>query len=84
MIDFDFSTLPTADTVMSAAASGDRLRTLKALREQLAEAIDSGAAPSALPNLTKRLMDVLDEIEKLESREDTTIDHAIAAPDEPL
>ncbi|MBQ9005345.1 MAG: hypothetical protein IJ092_03110 [Atopobiaceae bacterium] len=52
-------------SVTEAAASGNRLDTLVALRDSIARAIDSEPSGRDVAALSKRLMEVMDEIEAL-------------------
>jgi len=51
--------------VRDAAASGDRLRTLRALRDRLADEIDVCDSPRDLAPLTRELSRVMAEIDAL-------------------
>lgn len=51
--------------VVSAADTGDRLELLLALRARLAGVIDDGCSPRDLVGLSRRLLDVAQEIEDL-------------------
>jgi hypothetical protein len=53
-------------TVSAAAESGDRRKTLEALRDKLAAAVDSDEAdPRTLPALSKELASVVRELDSL-------------------
>lgn len=56
------------NAVESAAMSGDKLKLLLALRNRLAAEIDTAPARDLSP-LTRRLQDVVNEIEELEAIE---------------
>lgn len=64
------------EPVLDAARTGDRLRTLEALRAQLAARIDSAATTGAeLASLSRQLTQVTAEIERLaEPEEDDPVD----------
>lgn len=51
---------------LSEAVSSDRLAGLQALRDVLAQAIDSGPKPAELAALSRQLTDVLSQIEAVE------------------
>lgn len=51
--------------VAGVAAEGDRRRTLEALRDRLAEELDATASPRDIASLSKRLEDVLVQIDDL-------------------
>lgn len=53
------------ETVEQAVVSGDRLRSLVALRDKLARAIDECESLRDLPPLASRLADVLVQVESL-------------------
>lgn len=53
-------------SLSGVAATGDRLATLKHLRQTLAEVIDEGPPPRDLAALSRRLQVVLEEIAELE------------------
>jgi len=71
-------------TVSEAAASGDRLAELLAMRTVIARAIDSEKTLARdLAALTKRLVDIGREIEELRSQtESDDIGEAADSPDE--
>lgn len=52
-------------SVLDAAASGRRRDTLVALRDSIATAIDAEPSGRDIAALSKRLMEVMDEIEQL-------------------
>lgn len=66
------------DNLVSATKSGDRRRTLIALRDRIAETIDSCESGRDMAALSKRLMEVMDEIDSMPSEveEDTPIARA--------
>jgi hypothetical protein len=51
--------------LVKSAQSGDRRATLEALRDKLAAAIASSESGRDVAALSKRLMEVMDEIERL-------------------
>lgn len=53
-------------TLASAARSGDKLSTLKQLRDQIAKSIQDSDSGRDIAALSKRLMEVMDEIELLQ------------------
>lgn len=54
-------------SISSAAASGDRLKLLRAMRARLAEAMEDCPAKDLSP-LTRRLQDIVQEIADLEEQ----------------
>lgn len=66
------------DNLVSATKSGDRRRTLVALRDRIAETIDSCESGRDMAALSKRLMEVMDEIDSMPSEveEDTPLARA--------
>ena len=57
-------------SVSDAAASGDHLKLLMAMRERIADAIsDETCPPRDLSSLSRRLQDIAKEIDTLEERE---------------
>jgi hypothetical protein len=50
-----------------AATSGDRLATLRALRDRLAEEIDASKSARDIASLSKQMTEVLEQIDKIES-----------------
>ncbi len=54
-------------SISSAAASGDRLQLLRAMRARLAEAMEDCPAKDLSP-LTRRLQDIVQEIADLEEQ----------------
>ncbi|RSX53015.1 hypothetical protein [Bifidobacterium samirii] len=56
-------------TVFNAASSNDPRRLLVALRNQIAAAIDEGVPPRDLASLSKRLVDINNEIRALDERD---------------
>ncbi|HET6908316.1 MAG TPA: hypothetical protein VFH54_03175 [Mycobacteriales bacterium] len=62
--------------VLEAARSGDQLAALVALRDTLAAQIDSSRDPFGLPALAARLVQVLEQIAKLQPpvRKGTALD----------
>lgn len=68
---------------VAIAAGGTRLELLKALRDRIAADIDDGVAARDLASLSKRLLDISDEIVELEVAEDgDEVSDAAAIPDE--
>lgn len=62
----------TVRTIRNAANSGDRRRLLVALRNRIADDLDSGRVQSRdLASLSKRLMDIAREIDAIDKAEDT-------------
>lgn len=55
-------------SISSAAASGDRLELLRAMRARLAEAMEDCPAKDLSP-LTRRLQDIVQEIADLEEQD---------------
>lgn len=66
------------ENLVSATKSGDRRRTLVALRDRIAETIDSCESGRDMAALSKRLMEVMDEIDSMPSEvdEDTPLARA--------
>ena len=66
------------DNLVSATKSGDRRRTLVALRDRIAETIVSCESGRDMAALSKRLMEVMDEIDSMPSEveEDTPLARA--------
>ena len=66
------------DNLVSATQSGDRRRTLVALRDRIAATIDSCESGRDMAALSKRLMEVMDEIDSMPSEveEDTPLARA--------
>lgn len=56
-------------SISETAATGDRLETLYALREKLADAIDASTNGHDISALTNQMMRVLEEISELEKRQ---------------
>lgn len=56
--------------VSAAVSTGDRLDVLMSMRDQLARALDDGAAPRDLAALTRRLSDVDAEVRSLQAEND--------------
>ena len=72
-----------AESITSAAASGDQLRLLVALRRQIASDLDAGVPARDLASLSKRLVDISTEIEDLKKlRKGDEIGEAAQTPDE--
>lgn len=53
--------------IVAAAVAGDRLETLKALRERIAQQIDSCESGRDMASLSKRLIEVMDEIDLIKA-----------------
>ena len=66
------------DNLVNATKSGDRRRTLIALRDRIAATIDSCESGRDMAALSKRLMEVMDEIDSMPSEveEDTPLARA--------
>lgn len=65
------------------AADESRRGLLRALRDRIATDIDDGVPPRDLASLSKRLLDISQELEDLEAAEDgDDISAAAATPDE--
>jgi len=58
-----------SDSLADVASSGDRLKTLQALRDRLAEEIDRTASARDVAALSARLTDVLEQIAELDTDE---------------
>lgn len=56
--------------LVSAAASGDRRATLVALRDAIAKTIQSCESGRDMASLSKRLMEVMDELDALAAPQD--------------
>ena len=52
--------------LVEASETGDRLDALRELRRQLAQAIDETSSGRDLAALARRLMDVLEQVERIE------------------
>lgn len=63
---------PDTGPIASAAATGDRLATLRALRDKIADSIDSTTSARDVAALTNRLLDVLDALAALGDTADET------------
>lgn len=73
-------------TLLSSARRGDRLATLTALRDTIARTIQNCDSGRDIAALSKRLMEVMDEIEQLkppEHKEPTPLDRAKAKRNAP-
>lgn len=74
-------------TIRNAANSGDQRRLLVALRNLIADSLDSGeVSPRDLAALTKRVDDISKEIAAIDaqSKEGDHVVESVAVPDEPL
>jgi hypothetical protein len=67
--------------VGTAAASGSRRQLLEALRDNICMDLDKGVPPRDKASLTKRLMDITEELDSLDDGHDD-ISHAVSKPDE--
>lgn len=56
-------------SIAEAAASGDRRKLLVALRDKVAEAIDNGVNPRDLVGLSRRLLDLAEELRAYYARD---------------
>lgn len=61
----------TRKTIVSVADGGDRLETLKALRHELAMAIQQSSSGRDIAALSRQLREVMDEIETISAPEET-------------
>lgn len=59
---------PRAGSIAEAAASGDHLQTLRAMRDRLARSVDACASPRELAPLNRQLLDVLRQIYEAEGK----------------
>lgn len=60
-------------SVATAARSGDRIATLRCLRNRIAAQVQNkNTPPRDLASLSKRLMEIMSEIEQLEAQTDQT------------
>ena len=72
-------------SVRSAAASGDRLELLVAMRARIAEAVDEASTPARdLAALTRRLLEIAKEVDVLQAAERQEGDGDGEANDEPF
>ncbi|KAB8289320.1 hypothetical protein DSM100688_0400 [Bifidobacterium ramosum] len=75
-------------TVRNAANSGDRRRLLVSLRNLIADQLDSGkVSPRDLAALTKRIVDITEQIEAIdmaEAEKENPVATALNVADEPL
>jgi hypothetical protein len=71
-----------SDTLADVASRGDRLETLRALRDRLARELDLTASARDVAALSRQLTDVLQQIEDLTDPEEEKDDFAelIALP----
>lgn len=65
--------MTTARSYAEVIASGDRLDSLKATRDLIAARIEQGVPARDLASLTRRLLDVMEQIEALSGDEE--VDH---------
>ncbi len=71
-------------TIRDAAASGSRSKLLEAMRDQVAEQLDEGVAPRDLASLTKRLLEITEELEQARTDDEgDDVTNAAITPDEP-
>ena len=72
-------------SVSAAAASGDRRELLVTMRARVATAVEDPGTPARdLAALTRRLLEIANEIEAIDaSSEDDDVAAAAATPDEP-
>jgi hypothetical protein len=69
--------------IATAARSGDRKRLLSALRDTISKQLDEGVPPRDLAALSKRLVDIANEIAEIDAEvEGDDVSHAAATPDE--
>lgn len=75
---------PRAKTLIATAArSGDRRRLLASLRDSIAKQLDEGVAPRDMASLSKRLVDIANEIAEIDAVvEGDDVSDAAATPDE--
>lgn len=70
-------------SIGTAAKSGDRRRLLAALRDAIARELDAGVPPRDLAALSKRIVDISNEIAEIDAEvEGDDVAHAAATPDE--
>lgn len=70
-------------TVVEAAESGDKRGTLVAMRTRIAESVASATTPARdLAALTKRLMEVMNEIEAIDARDEQEAAHVVPTSDD--
>ena len=67
--------------IVRAARSGDRLETLMALRDLLAERLKTSKSSRDIASMSRRLLQCIDEIEELQNRAGT-IEKLREEPDE--
>lgn len=79
--DFPPTDSPVVHSVVSAAADSRRAL-LVALRDRIAADIDEGVPPRDLASLSRRLMELATEIEKLDSEGGGAVGDAAETPDE--
>ena len=65
----------------AAAASGDRRQLLEAIRDSISAELDKGVPPRDMASLSKRLVDISNELDALDDLSDD-ISYAAATPDE--
>jgi hypothetical protein len=71
-------------SISEAAASGSRLDLLVAMRDEIAGKLDEGVPPRDLASLTRRLMEIAEDIEALEAEtHGDVVSLAAATADEP-
>lgn len=64
-------------SLVDVANTGNRLETLKELRQLLAKRLDESCTDRDMASLSRRLMQCCSEIEKLESESDQNRDNAL-------
>ena len=57
----------------TAAKSGDRRKTLVALRDSIAKTIDNNASGRDVAALSKRLMEVMEELDKMPDLQEANV-----------
>lgn len=70
-------------SILAATKEGPRA-VLEALRDRIAADIDGGVPPRDLASLSKRLMELEEQLEALDSAEVGDVARAAEVPDEPL
>ncbi|MCQ9367351.1 hypothetical protein NQ036_03700 [Brevibacterium sp. 91QC2O2] len=74
---------PEAQSVAAAAAAGDRVGELAAMRRRIARAIDDEGTPARdLAALTRRQIEIGKEIESLQAQEEEEATHGGVSEDE--
>lgn len=71
-------------SIRDAATSGSQRDLLVAMRDRVAEDLDSGVLPRDLASLTKRLLEIVREIEAIDAADrGDDVGDAATTPDEP-